>query len=245
MPSPTQQPLAPIGHVGLMIDTYIANTNLEDLRAVVRALLVTGPPNTTSAFQKVVKQRLRRERTNDRSSLPPPHTLFTSYVGASPYSSPSSASSSASLPSTSSSPEPTDPHFTPVVADLLRRARALFGAGLGLQSLPILTLLIHGTHSLHWTEDGDFVDTLAILDSDISQAVQSSLEEVAASDFDNLVGGAEEGIRAVTELQKALKACEQEVESWGGEFPFQRGLANMESFLENEVWHKAIEFRAH
>jgi len=166
-------------------------------------------------------------------------------VGGRPYSSTSSASSSASLPSTSSTPEPTDPHFTPVVADLLRRARALFGAGLGLQSLPILTLLIHGTHSLHWSEDGEFVDTLAILDSDISQAVQSSLEEVAASNFDNLLGGVEEGIHVVTDLQKALKGCEAEVESWGGEFPFQRGLANMESFVENEVWQKATEIHGH
>jgi hypothetical protein len=110
-----------------------------------------------------------------------------------------------------------------------------------LQSLPILTLLIHGTHNLRWSEDGQFVDTLAILDSDISQAIQSSLEEVTTSNFDNLVGGAQEGVAAVTELQRALKDCETEVKSWGGEFPFQRGLANVESFVENEVWLKATK----
>jgi hypothetical protein len=110
-----------------------------------------------------------------------------------------------------------------------------------LQSLLILTLLIHGTHNLRWSEDGQFADTLAILDSDISQAIQSSLEEVTTSNFDNLVGGAQEGVAAVTELQRALKDCETEVKSWGGEFPFQRGLANVESFVENEVWLKATK----
>ena len=30
MPSPTQQPLAPVGHISLMIDTFIANTNVEE-----------------------------------------------------------------------------------------------------------------------------------------------------------------------------------------------------------------------
>src|ERR1700733_12533015 len=170
---------------------------LHSLRAIVRALLVSGPPNTACVFQKVVKQRLRRQRLADKSPLPAPSSLYVSFNSVQlPYSSSSSASSSTSLPTSetftsastcstppsSSSGSPrlpsahdlasgavdTDPIFTPHAHELVARARALFGAGLGLSSLPLLTLLVHGTHGLRWSEDGSFVDALAALDGDIA-----------------------------------------------------------------------------
>lgn len=307
-------PLQPVPHVSLMMDTFIANSNVEEyasvtsfsclklptnvelcsLRAIVRALLVSGPPNTTAAFQKVVKQRLRRQRLADKSSLPAPSSLYASFNSRHPYSSSSSASSSASLavsdsfsapasafstPPSSSAGSPrisstqdlasgaaeTDPVFTPHAHEIVSRARALFGAGLGLASLPLLTLLIHGTHKLRWSEDGTFVDALAILDGDISQAIQSSTEEIAQQAVAQLVSlnptsppsvgmyapsqqqtssveenWTEEGCKAVVDLRNALKACESEVEGWGGEFPFQRGLANVEWLEQSDTWTKTM-----
>lgn len=264
------------------------------LRAIVRALLVTGPPNTTSAFQKVVKQRLRRQRIADKSPLPAPSSLYASFNSLRhPYSSASSASSSSSLPASetfsapsegfstppssssgsprlssshdlAATPVDTDPIFTPHAHELVGRARALFGAGLGLASLQLLTLLIHGTHGLRWSEDGSFVDALAVLDGDIAQAIQSSAEEIAQQAVAQLVSSstttsqreaftpyqqqqqvveenwAEEGSKAVYELRSALKACEDEVEGWGGEFPFQRGLANVEWLEQSDIWSKTM-----
>lgn len=247
--------------------------SLSSLRAIVRALLVTGPPNTKTAFQKVVKQRLRRQRL-DHSQLPLPSTLYATFNSRHhlPYSSHSPASSSSSLPSykyasssysTSSShsgsprlsathelssptiPD-TDPSFTLHAQELQSRARALFGAGLGLSSLPLLTLLINGTQSLRWSEDGSFVDSLAILDGDVSQAIQSSLEEMATmalSESGMDAAWAEEGRKAVYDLQATLKACETEVEAWNGEFPFQRGLANVEWLEQSDAWAKLLGSR--
>lgn len=263
----------------------------RSLRAIVRALLVSGPPNTTSAFQKVVKQRLGRQRLADKSSLPLPSSLYASFNSRCiPYSSASSASSTTSLPhsdtfssssssfssppsSSSSSPRlstaedlsasaivDTDPVFTPHANELVARARALFGAGLGLASLSLLTLLINGTHGLRWSEDGSFVDALAVLDGDIAQAIQSSSEEVAQLAVAALAASStasstsssgnrtqradqitsEEGCKAISELRMALKSCEEEVEAWGGEFPFQRGLANVEWLEQSDIWTRTM-----
>jgi len=269
-----------------MMDTFIANSNVEDLRAIVRALLVSGPPNTACVFQKVVKQRLRRQRLADKSPLPAPSSLYVSFNSVQlPYSSSSSASSSTSLPTSetfasastcstppsSSSGSPrlpsahdlasgavdTDPIFTPHAHELVARARALFGAGLGLSSLPLLTLLVHGTHGLRWSEDGSFVDALAALDGDIAQAIQSSAEEIAQqavasrsppaaahpSQQSQLLAEenwVEEGCKAVQDLRSALKSCEGEVGGWDGEFPFQRGLANVEWLEQSDIWTKTM-----
>lgn len=260
------------------------------LRAIVRALLVSGPPNTAAVFQKVVKQRLRRQRLSDKSPLPAPSSLYVSFNSVRlPYSSSSSASSSTSLPASetftsastlstppsSSSGSPrlssahdlapgavdADPILTPHAHELVARARALFGAGLGLSSLLLLTLLVRGTHGLRWSEDGSFVDALAVLDGDIAQAIQSSAEEIAQQALASRSSSAaaapaahlsqqslplveenwiEEGCKAVHDLQSALKACEAEVEGWGGEFPFQRGLANVEWLEKSDIWTKTI-----
>lgn len=152
----------------------------------------------------------------------------------------------------------TDPIFTPHANELVARARALFGAGLGLASLPLLTLLINGTHGLRWSEDGSFVDALAVLDGDIAQAIQSSSEEVAQLAVAALASSnaltsssgnrtqradqitSEEGCKAISELRTVLKSCEEEVEAWGGEFPFQRGLANVEWLEQSDIWTRTM-----
>lgn len=122
--------------------------------------------------------------------------------------------------------------------DVLSRARALFGAGMAVRSLPLLTFLIHGTHNLRWVEDGPFMDALAILDADIAQAIQSSHEEAASGMSSDVMT---HGRSAIETLGRELRAREKEVESWGGEFPFQRGLANLEWLEKSEVWATAVK----
>jgi hypothetical protein len=123
-------------------------------------------------------------------------------------------------------------------------------------------LLVYGTHGLRWSEDGSFADALAALDGDIAQAIQSSSEEIAqqaVASRSSLATGAtsaanssqqsqllaeenwvEEGCKAVHDLRSALKTCENEVEGWGGEFPFQRGLANVEWLEQSDIWTKTM-----
>ncbi|KAF8310661.1 hypothetical protein DL93DRAFT_2061848 [Clavulina sp. PMI_390] len=186
--------LQPVPHVNLMMDTFIANSNVEDLRAVVRALLVSGPPNTSPASSTAGSPRL--SSTSDLAS---------------------------SIPDA-------DPIFSPQAHDLLTRARALFGAGLGLESLPLLTVLIRGTSTLRWSEDGGFVDSLAVLDGDISQAIQSATEEITQQVLALQL--------ALSDLRAALKSCESEVVSWGGEFPFERGMLNVDWLEQSDLWIK-------
>lgn len=125
---------------------------------------------------------------------------------------------------------------------------------------------MQGTQGLRWEEDGSFGDALAILDGDISQAIQSSAEEVAQQALAAASGSAvvvmkpspfspstisappegwiEDGMRAVEDLRKALKVCEDEVEAWGGEFPFQRGLANVEWLEQSDGWTRSVLAKA-
>lgn len=61
---------------------------------------------------------------------------------------------------------------------------------------------------------------------------------MALSGFDEV--WAEESRKAVYELRAALKTCEIEVEAWSGEFPFQRGLANVEWLEQSDAWAKLL-----
>jgi hypothetical protein len=86
---------------------------------------------------------------------------------------------------------------------------------------------------------------MAILDSDIAQAIQSVYEEIAGPGSNVEQVAAEDAVHAVQELRLALEASENEVEQWGGEFPFQRGLANVEWLERSDVWlHMAPHLHA-
>jgi hypothetical protein len=95
--------------------------------------------------------------------------------------------------------------------------------GLGVDSLPILTYVIRATFPLRWTtSDNDpLLPHLAVLDSDLSQAIQSCKEELAAG----LLQTEEEVNSAKLSLEDLFRALEEGrhlVESWGGEFCFDR-----------------------
>ncbi|KIM37684.1 hypothetical protein M413DRAFT_448218 [Hebeloma cylindrosporum] len=143
-----------LGHVNLMVDTFIANASADDLRSVIRNLLATGPPGIAPAFGNAARSRLRQTGTKP---LPPPYTLFRKQ--------------------TRDSPATPLPHLH----DALSRARSLYGAGMGFASLVVLASIVRATIGLEWEHDGEMPDILAVIDADIGQAIQSSKEELEGS----------------------------------------------------------------
>ncbi|PPQ97315.1 hypothetical protein CVT26_006633 [Gymnopilus dilepis] len=142
-----------LGHVNLMVDTFIANASADDLRSIVRNLLATGPPGTAAAFTSAARSRLRQTTSK---SLPNTYQLFrrNNVDGL-----------AVALPH---------------LHDVLTRARSLYGAGLGFGSLKILASIVRATIGLRWEDEGDMADILAVIDADIGQAIQSSKEEIEA-----------------------------------------------------------------
>ena len=122
------------------------------LRATVRTLLATTPPNTAAAFTRAA--RLRLGNVNAKTS-PRSLALFTIR------------------------PEDGEAIATKNLHDVLTQARSLYGAGMGFASLSIFASIVRLTHGLRWTMDGETADTLTLIDGDICQAIQSSKEELA------------------------------------------------------------------
>ncbi|KAI0071641.1 hypothetical protein K474DRAFT_584365 [Panus rudis PR-1116 ss-1] len=185
-----------LGHVNLMMDSFLANANANDLRAIVRATLATCPPSTTEAFKDAAAKRLQY-----RASLPlPSEGLFTSSPGG-------FASPNANL------------------EEVLSTARSLYGIGMGLASLRKLTAVVRATLGLKWEEGGLMSDTLAVVDSDISQAVQSAKEELGNGGEGNKTYDNAVAIKG--DLDAALKASQRDTARWGGEFPFEKAAGNV------------------
>lgn len=112
---------------------------------------------------------------------------------------------------------------TPELYDTLRRARALYGAGMGFASLRLLTHVLRKTIGLKWEEDGDLSDALAVIDSDVTQAIQSCKEEVG-----RIKGDFAEAHEIVRGLRSCIADSANDVQVWGGEFPFERAQASLQ-----------------
>jgi len=112
----------------------------------MRNLLATGPAGITPAFTNAARTRLRQ--TNYRVN---PYALFSKQTRDSP------------------------PTPLPHLHDVLTRARSLYGAGMGFASLGLLASIVRATVGLRWEDEGDMADFLAVIDSDISQAIQVSI----------------------------------------------------------------------
>ncbi|KIJ96711.1 hypothetical protein K443DRAFT_682114 [Laccaria amethystina LaAM-08-1] len=140
-----------LGHVNLMVDTFIANATIDDLRSITRDLIATGPPGIAPAFTKAARSRLRQINPK---SFANPHSLFRRQTHTSP--------------------------ATPTqhLRDTLNRIRSLYGAGMGFSSLGLLSSVVRSTLGLRWEDDGDMADILSVIDIDIGQAIQSSKEEI-------------------------------------------------------------------
>ncbi|TFK32754.1 hypothetical protein BDQ12DRAFT_476291 [Crucibulum laeve] len=204
-----------LGHVNLMIDTFIANASAEEyvsrlaikgykqvtrfysLRSIARNLLATGPPGIVPAFTNAARSRLRQ--TNAKV-VPSTSSLFRRQAHDAP-----------------SAP-------TQHLYDTLARARSTYGAGMGFASLGILTSIIRATVGLRWEDDGDMADILAVIDADIGQAIQSSKEEIEGGRITDFLSAR----RVVNDLRSALNESMTDVHSWGGEFPFERASASIQ-----------------
>lgn len=121
----------------------------SSLRSIVRSLLATNPPSLASSFTTTARSRLRQ--THAKSPALKPYPLFVAQSMAS--------------------------RATPTqhLHDLLRRARSLYGAGLGFSSLGLLASVVRASVGLRWEEDDDIAELLAIVDADIGQAIQVSI----------------------------------------------------------------------
>lgn len=95
---------------------------------------------------------------------------------------------------------------------------------MGFASVKILAVIVTATIGLRWVPGGEIEDTLAAIDADISQALQSSREEMEAGRVGNMV----EARQAIESLRAALTASVRDVESWNGGYPFERGVASLE-----------------
>ncbi|KAI6147756.1 hypothetical protein BKA82DRAFT_999614 [Pisolithus tinctorius] len=185
------------GHVNLMVDTLIANATIEDLRAITRNLLASGSPGLASAFTDAARIRLRQtiaKRIANTNGLFEPEL---DGIHAAP---------SSSLDNT------------------LARIRSLYGAGMGFASLGLLVTIVKATIGLRWGRDGSMAAMLAVIDTDISQAIQSCKEELEGGRVNDLTAARD----AVNKLWVSVQESLADVKSWGGEFPFERAASSIE-----------------
>ncbi|KAF8623320.1 hypothetical protein AX17_007461 [Amanita inopinata Kibby_2008] len=208
-----------------MVDTFIANASIDDLRSITRRLLSTGPAGITPAFINAARARL--VQTNAKA-IPPQHSLFSKQLARDGNSNNNNSSSNGSNGNSNNNNNNNNSQSvsvpTPHLHDALTRARALFGAGMGFASLGILTAVVRATIGLRWNDQGDMADILAVVDGDITQAIQSCKEEAACG----AIGDHAAARDAVNDLKAAIIDCQTDVESWGGEFPFDRASLSIE-----------------
>ena len=166
------------------------------MRAIVRATLATCPPNAAVAFAAAARKRLAH--VNAKAVHLPPNLFVLTESGL-------------AVPGEN-------------LEDTLRRSRSLYGAGLGFASLDILAAVVKATIGLRCDVDGPMTDSLCAVDADISQAVQSAKEEVAAGRVIDMSTA-----RATLHDMGARTAESfQDTSAWGGEFPFEQARASVQ-----------------
>jgi len=158
-------------------------------------LLATSPPSVASQFKAIAQCRLKQINAAHLPSL----SLFAQ------------TKDGLSIP-------------TPALEETLTRARSLYGAGMGFVSLRILTEVIRRTIGIRWRDDDEVADILAIIDSDITQAIQSCKEEFDQSRVLDM----SEARDIVKELKSSVGRSMVDVQSWGGEYPFDRASASLD-----------------
>ncbi|KAJ8593267.1 hypothetical protein M405DRAFT_859037 [Rhizopogon salebrosus TDB-379] len=161
------------------------------LRAITRNLLATGTPSLAAAFTAAARLRLRQTSAKRIATT---NGLFTT-----------SPNGICAIP-------------TPELDKALARARSLYGAGMGFASLSILSSIVSATVGLRWEEDGAMAHVLAVIDADISQAIQSCKEELEGGRMNDLTAAHE----AIRNLRSCIRESARDVEIWDGEFPFDR-----------------------
>lgn len=215
-------PLIAVGR-NLMVDTLIANASPDErvslyaphcpaqtdclylsfnsLRTIVRSMLATSPPNVAANFVSAARGCLSQSLQRSMAKQPVLFEIRDLH---------SKDSRGQVMP-------------TAKLSNLLSYARTLYGAGMGFDSLDLLSNITRTTAGLRWRADDNLlVETLAIIDTDISQAIQSCREELLNGNVRDITAAR----NALRKLRRALADCRKDVEGWGGEFPFSRGSAN-------------------
>jgi hypothetical protein len=102
---------------------------------------------------------------------------------------------------------------------------------------------VRATIGLRWEDDGDMADILAVIDADIGQAIQASVprpiyhiqyptSSTSQSSKEEIEGGRVVDFASAREAKNDLRCAVNDsladVNSWGGEFPFERAAASIE-----------------
>ncbi|KAI0085512.1 hypothetical protein BDY19DRAFT_996648 [Irpex rosettiformis] len=221
MPAPTQlvtdsrQARPILGHVNLMVDTLLANASADEqvfshrpaessrsrissrLRAIVRGLLSSGSPAITTAFLGAARRRL----THSTHTTKPIHgALFQQ------------------------GQDGTEVGPTAELQKTLRRARTLYGAGLGFASLKVLAQPVRAIADIRQENTAAMEGMFAEIDADISQALQSCREEFDSGRLSDVTAAR----LALDELKAAVKESQVAVQSWRGAYPFERAATSLE-----------------
>jgi len=196
MPPPQANP-----HVSnLMVDSFIANASPDDLRAAVRTMLSSTAPSTAGAFTRAARNRLAK--------VYPVHVPANCQLFASDGRGSGLVVPGADLP------------------HVMRHARALYGAGLGLTALEVLAEVIRGTYGLRWIHDGDTADMLALVDADLCQAIQSAKEEIEAG----RAGDPSSVHNTIAHVRAIVQRSEADIAMWSQDFPFERAAISLETW---------------
>ncbi|KAL4062829.1 hypothetical protein V8B97DRAFT_2106247 [Scleroderma yunnanense] len=186
-----------LGHICMQVDTLIANATIDDLRAITRNLLATGTPSLASAFTDAARTRLRQTSAKRIANT---NGLFETGIDG-----------IYAIPTTN-------------LDNILARCRSLYGAGMGFASLGLLTSIVSATVGLRWEWDGCMAATLAVIDTDISQAIQSCREELEGGRVNDITSAQD----TVGKLWNSVQESLRDVKNWGGEFPFERAADSIE-----------------
>lgn len=95
---------------------------------------------------------------------------------------------------------------------------------MGLASLRVLACVVKATTGLRWKEGDGIENIFAEVDADISQALQSSREELDSGRVVDVAAAKQ----ALVELRTAIKDSQREIQSWQGVYPFERAAASLD-----------------
>ena len=111
--------------------------------------------------------------------------------------------------------------------EALARARTMCGAGMGFNSLQLLTDLVEATRGARWVASSTMEGALTEVDGDITQAIQSSKEQIEA----DLVEDMALACATAARLRITLQHSKEEIGRWGGEYPFEK------AFVSTQYWN--------
>jgi hypothetical protein len=186
-----------------MIDSYIANATVDEsvtylfsfapllnvgysLRCAVRGLLSSGTSGIASAFSAAARKHLQE---SGGLVTPDPKTLFTRDLRTG--------------------------EITPTntLAEVLARARTVYGVGMGFASLELLIPAVEATIGAKWTKGSYTEEVLTEIDADIVQAIQSCKEELEADPVKERSAARQ----IVSKLHRAIRDSSRE-----GALPFEK-----------------------